>query len=411
MSEAKGPGGRKRGHGATGAGGFKTLDDVAAVQYERVSTGMDEVDRVLGGGMVPGSYIVMGAAPGAGKSTLSTQILAALRDQGKRVGLIAGEESAAQIKMRYQRLGLSTDNIFISSNNNLDEVLADVLALGCDFLVVDSIQTVYTEDASGAEGSVSQVRECGNKLKTIAKDAGISTLLIGQVTKDGTLAGPRHLEHLVDVVLTIEGDDGTPWRILRANKNRFGTIDEIGVFEMTERGMIGVANPSELWMIERPKPEVGAIICPIMQGARPIMIEVQCLAVPSNYANPKRSAYGIDQKRVDNLIATLTKKCGLRLGEHDLYLSLSGGLKGSDPGLDLAICLAIASSYYNVPAREGMAAWGEVSLLGEIRRGVSDKRRRREAEHMGLENLVYNKDGKLFPLIEALRQAGINRPN
>lgn len=367
--------------------GFQNLGDVAAEDHERMGSGIDELDRVLGGGIVPGSLIVVAGEPGAGKTTIATEIILNLAGQGVPVGYISGEESAAQARMRFERLGADLDklNIPLSTETSIERICS---AIGnYDLVVVDSIQTVFSEAVPGAPGSVSQVRECTHQLMRVAKSEGTSVVIVGQVTKDGEMAGPRTLEHLVDVVMAFEGDRREQFRILRSVKNRFGSTDEIGVFEMTGSGLKGIADPSDFFIAERPRPLPGSTLCAIMEGSRPVMCEIQALVEPSNLVQPIRASTTLNAKRVQMLLAVLSRKANYRLGSMNVFLNVAGGLKIDEPAADLAICLAVASAYEGRPIKEGVCAFGEVSLLGEVRPASQDDRRRREAERLGYQAL------------------------
>lgn len=374
--------------GAGPAASFSSLTDVDPTAHRRVTSGIPELDRVLGGGIVPGSYMLIGAEPGAGKSTLASQLLIKLAADGKRVAVVCAEESPAQVKLRFSRLGSDGEGIQITSETVVEQIVEALDAGGLDLLVVDSIQTVQSVGSSGTPGSVSQVRECGQLLMRLAKERGISVLLIGQVTKDGSLAGPRNLEHLVDVVMSIEGDRQGQFRLLRAHKNRFGSTDEIGVFTMTSEGLIGVPDPSAAFVTERPEPAPGAVLCPVIEGTRPIMVEVQALVNVSNMPQPIRACRGIDSRRFQLLLAVLSRRCNLRLGTCDVFLQIAGGINVDDPALDLACCMAIASAYRDSPLPAATVACGEVSLLGEIRAPSQAERRAAEAARIGYSTTI-----------------------
>lgn len=369
------------------AAAFTDLSGVASDSHTRRSCGIAEVDRVLGGGIVPGSYMVLSAAPGQGKSTLASQLLDRMSAAGMRVGLVAAEESIGQVKLRFERLGASGSGVDITTNTIIEQVMEGALAAQYDFLVVDSIQTVFSAESGGAPGTISQVRECGQALMRLAKEKGITVLLIGQVTKDGTLAGPRTLEHMVDVVMEFEGEREQPLRILRAVKNRFGSTDEIGVFEMTAQGLVAVDDPSQALGVRRSSPTVGAVICPVIEGSRPLLVEVQALVSPTNMQQPIRACRGIDPKRFQMLTAVLSRRAKMRLGTYDIHLQLSGGIRVEDPALDLACCMAIASAYSDSPVPANAVAFGEVSLLAEVRPAIQSERRRGECSRMGYDRI------------------------
>lgn len=367
---------------------FEALEAVSPNAHARSSTGVPDLDRVLGGGLVPGSFTVISAEPGAGKSTLASQVLAKLARAGRKVALVAAEESAGQVKLRFDRLGESGAGVAITQETAIERVIEGVLAAGHELVVVDSIQTVYSLESPGTPGSVGQVRECGQALMRLAKEHGVSVFLIGQVTKDGNLAGPRMLEHMVDVVLSLEGDRDGQFRVLRAVKNRFGSTDEIGVFTMTGAGLEGVDDPSAAFITRRSAPAIGSVLCPVIEGSRPILVEVQALATPSNLQQPIRACRGIAQDRFRMLMAVLSRRCNLRLSTYDIYLNLGGGLKVEEPSLDLACCLAVASAYADEALPAGVAAAGEVTLLGEVRVAPQIERRRAEVARLGYGQLL-----------------------
>jgi len=368
---------------------FVDLAEQGAELPQRISTGMPELDRVLGGGLVPASYIVLAGAPGAGKTTLASEVVLALHEQGKKVGYVSGEESIAQAGLRFERLAGERipKGITISADTSVERVIEAVAAQGFDLLVVDSVQTMYSQEIPGAPGSISQIRECALKLMKAAKEYGTTIVLIGQVTKNDEMAGPRLLEHMVDCVLQFEGDRREQLRILRAIKNRFGNTDEIGVFEMTSKGLVGVADPSSLFLEESDEVHPGSCLTAVIEGTRPVLCEIQALCSPSNQPSPIRAARGIDGKRLQMLLAVMSRHLGFRLGSMDVFVNVSGGLKLDDPGADLAVCLALASTAgeEEVPLRGRLCAFGEVSLLGTVRPAPQAERRRREAERMGIE--------------------------
>jgi DNA repair protein RadA/Sms len=361
---------------------FRSLSSVQKGKEERSKTGMPELDRVLGGGLVQGSYIVLAGEPGAGKTTLASDICLQLARQSKRVAYVSGEESEAQARMRFQRLGWRDEEIEISSEVGVERIAAAVSEEDFDLLVVDSIQTMISEHVPGAPGSISQVRECGQALLRAAKSGKTSVLLIGQVTKGGDMAGPRTLEHMVDTVLQFEGDRREQLRILRAVKNRFGNTDEIGVFEMTGEGLKGIADPSAIFAGEEGEILPGSVFTPVIEGSRPVLCEIQALVSPSNLPQPIRAVRGLDAKRVQMLLAVLQQKVGVHLGSFDVYLNVSGGLKIDDPGSDLAVCLAVLSAAEDKSLNKKFAAFGEVSLLGLVRAARQSERRRKEAERL-----------------------------
>lgn len=376
--------------GSVPAASFRDLSEVRADEYQRDTTGIIELDRVLGGGIVPGSYIVLAGEPGSGKTTISTQLIIRLSSAGKKVAYVSGEESEAQTRMRFERLGadFGAYPLPISNETSVERICEAIEGHGFDFVVVDSIQTLFSEGVPGAPGSVSQVRECAHKLLKVAKDSGSSVLLIGHVTKDGDMAGPRTLEHMVDVVLAFEGDRAEQHRMLRSAKNRFGSTDEIAVFEMTGTGLVGIEDASKLFLSEHTKGIPGSAIGAIQEGTRIVLCEVQALVRPNNNSpNPIRAARGLDPRRVQMLLAVLSRKCGYRLGSMDVFLNVAGGLKVDEPAIDLAVCLAVASACDSRPVLDSVCAFGEVSLLGEVRPAPQAERRRKEAQRLGFSTL------------------------
>jgi DNA repair protein RadA/Sms len=349
----------------------------------RITTGSGELDRVLGGGMVPGSVVLVAGEPGVGKSTLLTQL--ALNVGHSDVLYVCGEESVEQIRLRVDRLTQKkkANDLYFLPELNVDQIVIEAETLKPAFMVVDSIQTLSTEDLTGMAGSVGQVRESALRLIELAKRQNITTFLVGHVTKEGTIAGPKVLEHMVDVVLNLTGDEDRQWRFAKTQKNRFGPIDEVGVFEMTEKGMEDVLNPSGIFVEEVQTGVPGSVVVPLMEGTRPILVEIQALAVESQLAMPRRVVNGIPLNKLQVLAAVLQKRCGLALGNWDIFVNVAGGFKVSEPAADLAIALAIASSYMGKPLKSGSAAIGEVGLLGEIRRVGMLKRRQAEAKKLG----------------------------
>ena len=343
------------------------IDSVALGDEERLLTGMAEFDRVLGGGIIPGSLVLIGGDPGIGKSTLLLQVLHRLSASGRRVLYASGEESTKQLKMRSMRLAAASPTLLVASETDIDAIMQMVESEKPDALVVDSIQTMFTRDAASAPGSITQVRESTMKLMGMAKLSGVPAFLIGHVTKDGAIAGPRIMEHMVDTVLYFEGDQNHGFRILRAVKNRFGSTNEIGVFEMKEAGLAEVANPSAVFLSERAKNAPGSVVTACMEGTRPILVEIQALISSSTFATPRRTVLGLDYNRVSLLMAVLEKKLGLNAAGHDLFMNVAGGVKISEPAVDLGIVSAVASSFLDKPIPEGMLLLGEVGLTGEIR--------------------------------------------
>ncbi len=358
------------------------LVDVDAEEAARISTGVPELDRVLGGGLVPASLVLVGGEPGVGKSTLLLSALGAVSTAGRRALLVTGEESTAQVKLRAARLG-GTEKVEILAETELDAVCATLERERPDVCVIDSIQTLYSADMASAPGSVGQVREAAGRLLRVAKESGIATILVGHVTKDGAVAGPRVLEHLVDCVLQFEGDRYHAHRILRATKNRFGSTNEIGVFEMTALGLVGVPDISELFGKTIPG-EIGAAIACALEGTRPILLEIQSLVAPTDLAMPRRVGTGVDPKRLAMIVAVLSRHAGVALGSADVFVNVAGGLRIDEPGADLAIALAIASAARNAPVREGLAAFGEIGLTGRLRPAAQSERRLEECEKLGV---------------------------
>ena len=367
------------------------LKDISLSSDERQSCGIGELDRVLGGGIVPGSLVLVGGDPGIGKSTLLLQVCRNLSSQGISVLYISGEESLRQIKLRADRLGTFNDKLKLLCETNLENIREIIERTKPDVAVVDSIQTMFHEDISSAPGSVSQVRESTGVLMKIAKGRGISMFIVGHVTKDGSVAGPRVLEHMVDTVLYFEGDRHASYRILRGVKNRFGSTNEIGVFEMREQGLVEVKNPSQVMLNGRPTDASGSVVVCSLEGTRPILIEIQALITRTNFGLPRRTAVGIDYNRVNLLMAVLEKRVGLSLGECDAYVNLAGGMKLGEPAIDLGIVAAIISSYKNRVIDEETLIFGEVGLSGEVR-GVSQAQQRvKEAEKMGFTTCIMPK--------------------
>jgi DNA repair protein RadA/Sms len=350
---------------------------------ERSSTGIQELDRVLGGGLFRGSMNLIGGEPGIGKSTLMLQLAASMAGAGDRVLYATGEESAEQVAARARRTGSSKEGLLVLSATLLEDIVSAASSSGASVLIVDSIQTICSEEISSAPGSVAQVRHCASRLSSFAKPAGMTCLVVGHVTKDGSLAGPKVLEHLVDSVITFEGDSGHSHRLLRAVKNRFGSTNEIGVFEMTSGGLRSVAEASAYFLSRRRTDVTGCAVCVVVEGTRPFMVEIQALTTPTRYGYPQRSSSGLDSRRLPLLLAVLEKRCGLELGSQDVFVNVAGGASLSDPGADLGICLAVASSRLDRPLPGGVAVCAEVGLGGELRPAGSFDRRAREASVLG----------------------------
>lgn len=367
------------------------LSEIIMTDEERSDTHIGELNRVLGGGLVKGSLILVGGDPGIGKSTLLLQVAGNLSSDNKEVLYISGEESLKQIKLRANRIGGIGDSLKFMCETNLSNIEEAINRTKPEVLIIDSIQTMYNEAVSSAPGSVSQVRESTSVLLRIAKSMSISIFIVGHVTKEGQVAGPRVLEHMVDTVLYFEGDRHASYRILRAVKNRFGSTNEIGVFEMQEKGLMEVANPSEFMIDGRPENASGSIVTCSVEGTRPILIEIQALVTRSNFGFPRRQANGTDYNRVNLLMAVLEKRIGLQMGDCDAYVNLAGGMKIAEPSLDLGICLAIISSFKNKPIGEEIIAFGEVGLSGEVRSVNMAESRVQEAKKLGFKTCIVPK--------------------
>jgi DNA repair protein RadA/Sms len=362
------------------------LGDVRAAEAERVPTGVPELDRVLGGGLVPASLVLVAGEPGVGKSTLLLSVLGAVSRAGRRAVLVTGEESAAQVSLRAARIG-GAESVGILAETELETVCEALERDPPDVCVVDSVQTLHAAEVASAPGSVAQVREAAARLMRVAKETGVATILVGHVTKDGAVAGPRVLEHLVDCVLQFEGDRYHAHRILRATKNRFGSTNELGVFEMTGTGLVGVPDPSELFGSTHPG-EVGAAVGCVLEGSRPLLLEVQALVAQTELAMPRRVATGVDTRRLAMIVAVLGRHAGLGLGGSDVFVNVAGGVRVEEPGADLAIGLAIASAARGVPVREGYAAFGEIGLTGRLRPASQAERRLTECRKLGIAAVV-----------------------
>ena len=364
------------------------LTDYGQDELDRMVSGIGELDRVLGGGIVPGSMILIGGDPGIGKSTLILQLLSSIASADRKVLYVTGEESANQIRMRADRLAVKDQNIYLATENCIEAILPLTEQTGPSLLAIDSIQTMFTEEAGSPPGSITQVRESTAKLVSYAKQRGVPVILIGHVTKDGALAGPRTLEHMVDTVLYFEGDRGQVYRILRTVKNRFGSTNEIGVFEMKESGLTEVDNPSALFLAERPVNVPGSIVFPSIEGTRPILVEVQALVSPSSLGTARRTAIGADPQRLALLTAVLEKKIGATLYDHDIFLNIAGGIRIDEPALDLGVVVALLSSLYEKTVDPGTVVCGEVGLAGEIRAVGQVEMRLRESERLGFSTFL-----------------------
>ncbi|MFU1721476.1 DNA repair protein RadA [Bacillus velezensis] len=376
------------------------ITSIETSEEPRVQTKLEEFNRVLGGGVVKGSLVLIGGDPGIGKSTLLLQVSAQLADTAGSVLYISGEESVKQTKLRADRLGINSQMLHVLSETDMEYISSAIQEMKPAFVVVDSIQTVYQSDITSAPGSVSQVRECTAELMKIAKTNGIPIFIVGHVTKEGSIAGPRLLEHMVDTVLYFEGERHHTFRILRAVKNRFGSTNEMGIFEMREEGLTEVLNPSEIFLEERSAGASGSSIVASMEGTRPILVEIQALISPTSFGNPRRMATGIDHNRVSLIMAVLEKRVGLLLQNQDAYLKVAGGVKLDEPAIDLAVAVSIASSFRDTPPNPADCFIGEVGLTGEVRRVSRIEQRVKEAAKLGFKRMIIpeaNADGWTIP--------------
>ena len=385
------------------------LSEISIEEQDRMGTGFDELDRVLGSGIVSGSLMLVGGDPGIGKSTLLLQVCRNLAAAGKQVLYISGEESLKQIKLRANRIGPVTGDLRFLCETSLDTIREVITERKPDVVVIDSIQTMFMETVSSAPGSVSQVRECTNVLMQIAKGMGIAVFIVGHVTKEGVVAGPRVLEHMVDTVLYFEGERSASYRILRGVKNRFGSTNEIGVFEMLEEGLSEVKNPSEILLSGRPEDASGGVVACLMEGTRPILLEVQALVTESNFGMARRTAAGADYNRVNLLMAVLEKRCHYDLGRYDAYVNIAGGMKMSEPAMDLAIVMALVSSYKDKAVDPGTVIFGEVGLAGEVRAVSMADQRIYEAKKLGFTTCILPRLclEKIKP-VEGIRLIGVS---
>ena len=370
------------------------IDEIAAEEGDRIVSGIDEVDRVLGGGVVGGSVILVGGEPGIGKSTLLLQILQHLAARGSKVLYVSGEESAKQIRLRGQRIGALSGNLLVLTEISIEKITQHFREVKPSILVVDSIQTTYSANLSSAPGSVGQVREGAQQFVLLAKKTGVPVFIIGHVTKDGAIAGPKILEHMVDTVLYFEGDSGHPYRIIRAIKNRYGPTNEVGVFEMGDSGLKEVANPSSFFLNERPEGTVGSVVVPSIEGTRPILIEVQGLVGANLFGTPRRTAIGVDHNRVSLLTSVMDKVWGKNICGHDIFINVAGGIKVDEPAVDLGVVSAILSSFLDRPIDPHTIVLGEVGLTGEIRRVAQIEERVKEAARMGFNRCILPKGQK-----------------
>ncbi len=377
------------------------LNKLEAPEYMRINTGTNELDRVLGGGLVSGSVVLISGEPGIGKSTLLMQICGTIADEGKKILYVSGEESPSQLKMRANRLGINSENLYIQTETNLDKIVQEISRLNPDIVIADSVQTIYSENSASMPGSVNQVKEASSRLIGIAKNEGISIFLVGHVNKDGGIAGPKVLEHMVDAVLHFEGERDHAYRIIRSVKNRFGSTNEIGVFEMTSEGLSEVPNPSEALMAGRPKNVSGNCAVCVIEGTRPIIAEIQALTSTTVFPSPKRTSNGFDYNRLYLLLAVLEKRLGMRFSSHDAYINVIGGLRLCDPAADLATALSLISCLKDKPLPDDMIAIGEIGLSGECRAVAAAEQRVREAERLGFNRVILPErnvgKGKLDP--------------
>ncbi len=371
----------------------RKLKEVQGISETRTSTGIGELDRVLGGGLVKGSLVLVGGEPGIGKSTLILQLCDKIQGEGK-VLYVSGEESAEQVKIRADRLGINNDDIMFLGETDIDSIQEAILSINPKLVIIDSIQTMYSEEITSAAGTVSQVREITARIMRICKDNSITTIIIGHVTKDGNIAGPRVLEHMVDTVLYLEGERYFSYRILRSVKNRFGSTNELGMFEMKNEGMVEITNPSSILISEREDNPAGAIVVASMEGTRPLLIELQSLTSTSVFGIPKRTANGFDYNRLAVLIAVLEKKAGLALGGQDVYLNVVSGIRIVEPAVDLGVVLACSSSFKNVSIPKDVVAIGEVGLTGEVRAVNMIEKRLKEAEKLGFKKCIIPESNK-----------------
>ena len=389
-----------------------TLSSVTTDEDERMKTELVELDGVLGGGIVPGSLVLVGGDPGIGKSTLLLQVCQKLSAMNKKVLYISGEESLKQIKLRANRMGEFSENLYLLCETSLNLIQTAIEREKPDVVVIDSIQTMYNEEIGSAPGSVSQVRESTNVFMQLAKGMNIAIFIVGHVTKEGTVAGPRVLEHMVDTVLYFEGDRHASYRILRGVKNRFGSTNEIGVFEMRKEGLVEVENPSEFMLSGKPENASGSVVACAMEGTRPMLMEIQALVCKSNFGMPRRTAAGIDYNRVNLLMAVLEKRVGLPLSGYDAYVNIAGGIRMNEPAVDLGIIMAVASSYKNRPVSEDTIVFGEVGLSGEVRAVTMPEQRVAEAKKLGFKVCVVPEVSlKSIGKVEGIEVIGVKSVN
>ena len=369
----------------------KPITEVDIEKEERLKTGISEFDRIMGGGIVSGSVILVGGEPGIGKSTLLLQVSNILSKEGANVLYVCGEESIKQTRLRADRLGTSSKYLYLVNETNLEMILEYMDKYSPKVVVIDSIQVLYRSDIASSPGSVSQVRECAAPLTSFAKANGVSIFLVGHVTKDGSIAGPRVLEHIVDTVLYFEGERHHNYRILRAVKNRFGSTNEIGIFEMSSSGLVEVENPSELFLMERPLDVSGSVVVPCIEGTRPILVELQALVTPTNFGLPRRMTTGLDYNRVALILAVLEKRVGLGLQAQDVFVNIAGGLKITEPSTDLGVAVAVYSSFKEIPVKRDQVVLGEIGLAGEVRGVTQVHNRILEAGRIGFKRCILSK--------------------
>lgn len=367
------------------------INEITTADENRLRTGINEMDRVLGGGLISGSTVLIGGDPGIGKSTLALQIFGKYSENGVKLLYITGEESSNQIRIRSKRLQVNGDNLYVVTETNIESIFNHIENNSPGIVVIDSIQTIYSADLPSAPGTVGQIRECTAKIIQYAKHNTVSFFLIGHVTKEGSIAGPKVLEHLVDTVLYFEGGKSHPFRILRAVKNRYGSTNEIGVFEMTNDGLQEVSNPSEIFLSERPMGSSGSIVTPSIEGTRPILVEIQALVSPCNFGVPRRTTIGLDSNRVSLLVAVLEKRAGLHITSQDIFMNVAGGVRIEEPAVDLGICISLVSSFLNKPVSADTLLFGEVGLSGEIRGVNQTDVRLKEAEKLGFKIFILPK--------------------
>ncbi|SEQ84976.1 DNA repair protein RadA [Piscibacillus halophilus] len=385
------------------------INHITSQEEKRIETKMEEFNRVLGGGVVPGSLVLIGGDPGIGKSTLLLQVSSQLAAKSLQVLYISGEESEKQTKLRADRLNINEDELYIMAETNIDDIIDAVNEMDPSFVVIDSIQTIYHEGVTSAPGSVSQVRECTGTLMKLAKTKGIPIFIVGHVTKEGSIAGPRLLEHMVDSVLYFEGERHHTFRIVRSVKNRFGSTHEMGIFEMKEEGLVEVSNPSEIFLEERSQGVAGSTVVASMEGTRPMLVEIQALISPTQFGNSRRMATGLDHNRVPLLMAVLEKRAGLLLQNQDAYVKVAGGVKLDEPAIDLAVSISIASSFRDQPTKPEDVYIGEVGLTGEVRRVSRIEQRVQEASKLGFKRIILpNKNLNGFQAPSGVELVGVD---